>query len=247
MEDITDLLKIYKVKNTDDLVKYIRGKVNFNAYKNNQRLQEISEAPNSIKDGLIERPLVDLYERKQVREGYLFPDEILTDDQVLKEVIEEEIINLCYHYDEVSDDNIFVESEAIRIINIQIERLTLLKSIEQYKAVNSPAIPLLKKGKDGKKPKQPNAKDVMEAFNQIDNEKKITAKECSSMLVDEKYQFISNWIKKAFGYTFAALTLEKVYNELQNGGGYRIAAYNILNEKSYTEIATRYKIKFEGN
>jgi hypothetical protein len=34
---------------------------------------------------------------------------------------------------------------------------------------------------------------------------------------------------------------------LQNGGGYRIAAYNILNEKSYTEIATRYKIKFEGN
>jgi hypothetical protein len=206
MEDITDLLKIYKVKNTDDLVKYIRGKVNFNAYKNNQRLQEISEAPNSIKDDFIKQPLLSLYKRKQVREGYLFLDEILTDDQVLKEVIEEEIINLCYHYDEVSDDNIFVESEAIRIINIQIERLTLLKFIEQYEAVNS------SKGKDGKKPKGKELNKDQERFMRL-----VVANLERGIPIGSSYKFANNELRKRKLKTYSESGAEALVKKIRSG------------------------------
>jgi hypothetical protein len=112
-----------------------------------------------------------------------------------------------------------VQSE-IEVINLNdgTNRLELIYSIVQAEIqgklktlLQNIDVPALKAIKPEKK-KRPPAKDVYAAFKFLDDEKRITQKECKEMLVDARFEFISKWLFDNWGYNFKGSSLKKEQN-----------------------------------
>lgn len=99
--------------------------------------------------------------------------------------------------------------------------------------------------KKPKKIKQPKASVIMKVFALIDNVKGITKNECKEMLIDEKVEFIRNWINENLGYNYEkSSTLKKEQYSIE---GYNLEVENVLKEKGFSNIATQYKLYEKSN